>query len=205
LSRGNLKWAPSIEDVADTLQRVELRLLDFVAGDGRISTLLQRDAIKTVPPLFGQSGEQIDQKFIATCKKRLNSRFAFRYRFGKLVKVLHATRPKPPAETWFCGQARRKTRSVSISPWLFCNRRGECYFNGQTGRAGGWDTMWRNFMMRVLKETKGKEPFTEHDMRAKCASDAETLEHAQALLAHADGKITERVYRRKPERVMPLR
>lgn len=29
--------------------------------------------------------------------------------------------------------------------------------------------------------------------------------HARALLAHADGKITERVYRRKPERVKPLR
>jgi len=99
----------------------------------------------------------------------------------------------------------KAVRPVSISPWLFCNRLGECYFNEQTGRAGGWDTMWRNFMTRVLKETNVKEPFTEHDMRAKCASDAETLEHAQALLAHADSKITERVYRRKPERVMPLR
>lgn len=28
-------------------------------------------------------------------------------------------------------------RPVSISPWLFCNRRGECYFREQTGRAGG--------------------------------------------------------------------
>jgi integrase len=65
--------------------------------------------------------------------------------------------------------------------------------------------MWRNFMARVLKETDLKEPFTEHDMRAKCASDAETLEHAQALLAHADSKLTQRVYRRKPERVKPLR
>lgn len=98
----------------------------------------------------------------------------------------------------------KSSRPVSIAPWLFCNRRGECYFN-EGGRAGGWDTMWRNFMERVLKETKVKEHFTEHDLRAKCASDAETLEHAQALLAHADGKVTERIYRRKPERVRPLR
>ncbi|CAJ0895790.1 tyrosine-type recombinase/integrase [Ralstonia flatus] len=95
-------------------------------------------------------------------------------------------------------------RPVSLTPWLFCNRRGECYFNDD-GRAGGWDTMWRNFMERVLEETKVKEHFTEHDLRAKCASDAETLEHAQALLAHADSRLTERVYRRKPERVRPLR
>lgn len=99
----------------------------------------------------------------------------------------------------------KSVRPVAISPWLFCNRRGECYFDEESGRAGGWDTMWRNFMTRVLEETKVKEHFTEHDLRAKCASDAETLEHAQALLAHADGKVTQRIYRRKPERVKPLR
>lgn len=104
----------------------------------------------------------------------------------------------------YVGMAK-SVRPVTISPFLFCNRRGECYFNEKTGRAGGWDTMWRNFITRVLKETKLKEHFTEHDMRAKCASDAETLEHARALLAHADGKVTERIYRRKPERVKPLR
>jgi integrase len=49
------------------------------------------------------------------------------------------------------------------------------------------------------------ERFTEHDLRAKCASDAGSLEHARALLAHADARTTERVYRRKPERVKPLR
>ncbi|NVH76116.1 tyrosine-type recombinase/integrase [Paraburkholderia sp. JPY432] len=101
-------------------------------------------------------------------------------------------------------EVAKRVRPVSIAPWLFCNRRGECYFNDD-GRAGGWDTMWRNFMDRVREETKVKEHFTEHDLRAKCASDAETLEHAQALLAHADGKVTERIYRRKPERVKPLR
>ncbi|WOD20561.1 hypothetical protein [Paraburkholderia kirstenboschensis] len=36
-----------------------------------------------------------------------------------------------------------------------------------------------HFMTHVLKETKPKEAFTEHDMRAKCASDAETLERTQ--------------------------
>lgn len=99
----------------------------------------------------------------------------------------------------------KSARPVQIAPWLFCTMRGECYFDEETGRAGGWDTMWRNFMGKVLDTTKVKEKFTEHDLRAKCASDAETLEHARALLAHADGKITERVYRRKPERVKPLR
>jgi integrase len=65
--------------------------------------------------------------------------------------------------------------------------------------------MWKRFMARLLKETKIKERFTEHDLRAKCASDAESLERARQLLGHADSKITERVYRRKPETVRPLR
>jgi integrase len=99
----------------------------------------------------------------------------------------------------------KNARPVPLSPFLFCNRRGECYFNAMTGRAWGWDTMWKNFMTRVKKETKVTEHFTEHDLRAKCASDADTLEHAKALLSHADGKTTERIYRRKPERVKPLR
>jgi integrase len=83
----------------------------------------------------------------------------------------------------------KSVRPVAISPWLFCNRRGECYFDEESCRACKWDTMWRNFMTPVLEETKVKEHFTEHDLRAKCASDAES--HAQALLAHADGEVTQ--------------
>ena len=38
--------------------------------------------------------------------------------------------------------------------------------------------------------------------RAGCA---ESLERAQQLLGHSDSKVTQRVYRRKEERVPPLR
>ncbi|RKR46256.1 phage integrase family protein [Paraburkholderia sp. BL17N1] len=99
----------------------------------------------------------------------------------------------------------KAVRPVMIGPYLFCNRSGECYIDETTGRAGGWESLWRGFMARVLKETKVTERFTEHDLRAKCASDAETLAHAQALMTHADSRITERIYRRKPEMVKPLR
>ena len=53
--------------------------------------------------------------------------------------------------------------------------------------------------------TAGVPRFNEHDIRAKCASDAESLERARELLAHADSATTRRVYRRKPEKVRPLR
>ena len=98
-----------------------------------------------------------------------------------------------------------KEARPKLSPFLFCNRDGADYMDEDTGEAHGWDSMWGRFMQRVLAETKVVERFTEHDLRAKCASDAETLEHARALLAHADSRTTDRIYRRKAEKVKPLR
>lgn len=56
----------------------------------------------------------------------------------------------------------------------------------------------------MLAETKVIERFTEHDLRSKCASDATSLEHARALLSHADARTIDAIYRRKPERMRPL-
>lgn len=97
----------------------------------------------------------------------------------------------------------KASRAVDISPFLFCTKRGKSYLDESTGKTEGWDSMWQRFMARVLSETKVSERFTEHDLRAKCASDAESLERAQQLLAHTDSKVTQSVYRRKPERIMP--
>lgn len=97
----------------------------------------------------------------------------------------------------------RSSRPVDISPFVFCNGMGRGYIDEATGNCSGWDSMWNRFMQRVLTETKVTERFTEHDLRAKVGSDAESLERARQLLAHADSKITQRVYRRKPERVKP--
>jgi integrase len=86
-----------------------------------------------------------------------------------------------------------------LSPYLFCNRRGECYIDEDTLESHGFDSMWQRFMDRVMSETKVKARFTEHDIRAKAGSDAESLEKARALLQHADQSTTQRVYRRRPE------
>lgn len=99
----------------------------------------------------------------------------------------------------------KQARPVDIAPWLFCNKRGECYIDEAKGTANGFDSMWGRFVDRVLAETKVSDRFHEHDMRAKVASDADTLDHARALLAHVDSKVTDRIYRRKMERVKPLR
>ena len=99
----------------------------------------------------------------------------------------------------------RAARPSDVGDLLFCTQKGTGYFNEKDGQAYGWDSMWQRFMARVLKETKVKERFTEHDLRAKCASDAGSLEHARQLLSHADSKTTNRIYRRKAERVMPAK
>lgn len=97
-------------------------------------------------------------------------------------------------------EAAKRSRPA-LSPFLFCNRMGEGYIDEVTGRAPGWKSIWQRFMARVLAETKVTQAFTEHDLRAKVGSDAESLEKARALLQHSDTRTTLSVYRRKPERV----
>ncbi len=98
------------------------------------------------------------------------------------------------------------TKAVRPAPssYLFCTLQGNCFVEAD-GTAGNWNNIWQHFMTRVLEETKVTERFTEHDLRAKVGSDADSLERARQLLAHSDSRLTERVYRRKPERIKPLR
>lgn len=95
-------------------------------------------------------------------------------------------------------------RPVDISPWVFCNRFGQPYISEKTGLTSSWDTIWQRYMSRVMNETKVTERFTEHDLRAKAGSDAESDEHGRALLSHADVKTTKKFYRRKPDVVTPI-
>lgn len=96
-----------------------------------------------------------------------------------------------------------KSVRPALSPFLFCTRKGEGFIDETNGEAYGFRSIWQRCMDRLLAETKVTQRFTEHDMRAKVGSDAETLERARALLQHADARTTQAIYRRKPERVKP--
>lgn len=96
----------------------------------------------------------------------------------------------------------KAARPVDISPWLFCTSKGDCYVNDQD-RMPGWKSNWQRYRAKVL--AAGVAHFTDHDLRAKVASDADTKERAQELLAHADSRTTDAIYRRRPARVKPTR
>jgi integrase len=125
----------------------------------------------------------------------------------------HKTRKRSPKKIIFSWtpelraavQAAKDTHPVDISPWLFCTRRGECYVDEATGDAPGWSSLWKRFMRRVMTETKVTERFTEHDIRAKAGSDSGSAQSAQELLAHENLSTTQRIYRRKPRVVIPLK
>lgn len=85
----------------------------------------------------------------------------------------------------------------------FHTNRGQPYIK-ENATADGFDSIWQRFMKKALEKTALKERFTEHDLRAKVASDTES-EHARQLLGHATQEITERIYRRKANLVKPTR
>ena len=47
-----------------------------------------------------------------------------------------------------------------------------------------------NAFCQSNQRNQSKKHFTEHDLRAKVASDADSLQHAIELLAHADSRTT---------------
>jgi len=98
----------------------------------------------------------------------------------------------------------KRARPVDISPWLFCDKEGNCYVD-EKGLASGFDSMWQRFMTRVLAETEVKERFTEKDIRGKTGSDSESDEDAAKLLGHSDPAVTRKHYRHKGSKVKPLR
>ncbi|MCH2055146.1 MAG: hypothetical protein MK214_00715 [Thalassotalea sp.] len=59
-------------------------------------------------------------------------------------------------------------------------------------------------MMKAVSSGDLKERFQERDLRAKAATQCETLVQAFELLGHKNISTTKRVYRRGYSKVMPL-
>lgn len=128
---------------------------------------------------------------------------------------LHAhrrkTRSRPKVYPWDAdGQLERALERVSEahkgrvgSRHLFHMHDGRpFYVLDERGHRAELPIAFRSAWARAMKQhvKSGGTRFTEHDLRAKVASDAEAA-HAQQLMDHTSAKTTEQVYRRAPRRV----
>jgi len=81
--------------------------------------------------------------------------------------------------------------------YLFCSRRGQPY------TSSGFDSIWQRTMRKVLEAGLIQERFTEHDIRAKTATD--DPEYAQKRLGHKSRSMTDKyVKTRRIEKILPL-
>lgn len=95
-------------------------------------------------------------------------------------------------------EAAMAVRSGKVSSiYLFSTRRGQRY----TG--DGFRALWSYAMAKYVEA--GGVRFTEHDLRAKVASDSEDVATGQARLGHQSAATTNRVYRRAPAKVGVLK
>ena len=96
-----------------------------------------------------------------------------------------------------CARAfhRQPVDEVPPSAPLICRLRG----GGPYRSAKSWMRTWQRVMSEYV--ATGGERFTEHDLRAKVASDSPDVATAQARLGHKSSNMTVRVYIRAPLRV----
>lgn len=119
---------------------------------------------------------------------------------NKTGKEMLYSRSDAVLEAW---EAAKACRHADIAPTLFCTRRGAPYLKVEKGTAHAFNSIWQRFMARV--EALGVERFHEHDLRAVVATGADSLEHARKLMSHTSQNTTNRIYRRGPEKVEPLK
>lgn len=81
------------------------------------------------------------------------------------------------------------------SDYIICNQFGKQY------SSGGFRTRWRKARLKALASGQLTESFTEHDIRAKVATDITEAfgeDHAAKILVHADVKTTRKYIRNIP-------
>lgn len=94
-------------------------------------------------------------------------------------------------------ELREASQGPATSVWLISTRSGGRY------TSDGFRSIWQRYMRKYVEKTKA-QPFREHDLRAKVASDTDAARATQ-LLGHRSSAITQKHYRRAPEQVTVLR
>jgi len=77
--------------------------------------------------------------------------------------------------------------------------------DGNRYSSAGFRSMWQRTIKRAVERGILKEPFTFHDIRAKCASDHDDINKAGDLLGHQNVQMTKTVYDRSVRVMDPLK
>lgn len=124
------------------------------------------------------------------------------YSRRKLNRHDSAKKPKRKLIPWDAELRSIYAAALSLhkrpSRTLFATRAGDPYID-EDGVTEGFNSIWQRFMKKVLAETKVVERFTEHDLRAKNASDEKDERVASKRMDHSNQGTTNKVYRRKAE------
>ena len=102
-----------------------------------------------------------------------------------------------PALQAVLDRAKKLKPQVGPGQFLIRSRSGKRY------TSSGFKANWQRLMKKAMD--LGIEHFTFNDIRAKNASDSESLQEASDRLGHASTAITKRVYFRKPMHVKPIK
>ena len=158
------------------------------------------------------------------CSERANAYIDLKLstgaRQGQLVRVrwadwdgdeLYVRAAKGGKDTWYGGPGVRAAltacaqafhgaaleEAARLSSTVIVTRSGAPYRHAKSMIAN----VWRPAIRRYLDSDPSAVDFREHDLRAKVASDSDSVHQAQERLGHRTTEITERVYMRKPRRV----
>lgn len=114
---------------------------------------------------------------------------------AKAGRTVRYSGPKLRAAINACLELQKGEGAIA-SVYILSSRTGTRY------TSDGFRAIWQRAMRKHIKA--GGVRFTEHDLRAKVASDSETLETASKRLGHQQQSTTKRVYHRKPVEVTVL-
>lgn len=91
-----------------------------------------------------------------------------------------------------------------LNDFVFITKEGKPYIDLETKLAYGFQSKWRRWQTKAIKETKLKRKFVERSLRTKNGSDSGSLEEARIRLGHATDTTTSRHYRTNVEVSKPL-
>jgi integrase len=155
----------------------------------RIMRTIAGAKLRVLMDLIVQTGQR--EGDILALRWDQKERAGIRFQQGKTGKILIVQWTAALRKTW--------AQAAQLEPkgdFLVMNEDGKPY------TTDGFQSLWRRARTKAIA-AGFKRPFAFNDLRAKSASD-DDLERSSKRLGHADTKITDRVYMRKPRVVTAL-